>query len=245
MTNPFDGIDEKLIRSNENIRNLSVEITDFFGRTKYPVLPHSDKKLLLEAIEYHKSLEIPLRFSVLAGEIIHHLRSCLDHVVWVFSDPAVRVKHVRTIQFPILETRPSDKQSIANYEGKIIGVTKAEVRDGIERLQPYNASNPLDSPLLIIHKMDILDKHRELLICYSNGSFEFPPDMEDKFATYQSLHPDISSAELAYHFKDYGKVVPQVSFGDFGRRETQPVIEGLIELHNHVVSAIKTFSSMV
>jgi len=76
----FAGIAEKLKRSEENIYNLNSEIERFFEESDYPVLPENDRKTLLKAIEYHKNLVIPPRFSVLAGETIHHLRSCFVSV---------------------------------------------------------------------------------------------------------------------------------------------------------------------
>jgi hypothetical protein len=70
MAHPFDGIGEKLKRSNENIHNLETEIAYFFESSKYPVLSQDNKKVFLEAIEYHQQRVIPVRFSVLAGEVI-------------------------------------------------------------------------------------------------------------------------------------------------------------------------------
>src|SRR5579864_7615214 len=158
----FDGITEKLKRANENIRNLESEIGVFFQQGEYPVLPEDNRELLLKAIEYHKKRVIPLRFSMLAGEIVHHLRSILDHVVWQFSDEVYRRDHPRLIEFPVVEVPPVDKDSISRYVRKIKGITVARVRDLIERLQPYNSPDPLDDPLLILHKMNVIDKHREL-----------------------------------------------------------------------------------
>src|SRR5260370_884562 len=127
MPQKFDGIDEKLKRASENVRILEKEIARFFQEGKYPVLPEHDKKQLLEAIDYHKQRAIPLRFGVLAGEIIHHLRSCLDHVAWQFSSPEYRKDHVRQIEFPVFEKRPVDKDSRARYKRKIKGITDARV----------------------------------------------------------------------------------------------------------------------
>jgi hypothetical protein len=60
---------------------------------------------------------------VLSGEIIHHLRSCLDHVVWHFSDDTYRRKHVTHVQFPILKTRPTPADVFNKYERKVKGIT--------------------------------------------------------------------------------------------------------------------------
>jgi hypothetical protein len=52
-----------------------------------------------------------LRFSVLAGEVIHHLRSCLDHLVWQLSSEPFRSAHSDRIEFPVYERAPVGKVS--------------------------------------------------------------------------------------------------------------------------------------
>jgi hypothetical protein len=245
MAADFSGIAEKLKRSHENIQNLKVEITDFFNASRYPEIPHDDADLILEAIAYHKQLVIPPRFAVLSGEIIHHLRSILDHVVWQFSSLQYRAKHFRKIQFPICKSRPIDEKSRASYEGKILGITDPEILDLIEKFQPYNSQDPLDDPLVILHDMDIADKHREILVCSSIGGMDFPIAMRDVVENYQCAHPELNSAQVAFQFKSHGKLVPQIAFKDFGRREIEPVIPALTELLNEVVIVVKACSTHI
>jgi hypothetical protein len=140
VENGFAGIEEKLKRANENIRNLDAEIAGFFQECRYPVVPENNNELLLDAIKYHQQLVIPPRFSVLVGEIIHHLRSCLDHVVWIFSCEEYRVSKFRKIEFSIFEKRPVDKMSRSLYEGKIKGITNPQVLSLIEQC-PASAGN--------------------------------------------------------------------------------------------------------
>ncbi len=243
VTNDFTGIRDKLKRANENILNLESEIARFFQEGKYPVLPEHDNKLLLEAIQYHKNRIIPLRFSVLAGEIVHHLRSCLDHVAWIFSD-INRVKNTRQIEFPIFEKRPIDKDAVSLYERKVKGIANAKVLNLIESLQPYNSSDPLSSPLAIIQSFDIIDKHRELVLCVPTGAREIPKGIDSIFEAYQRQHPDLTPADIAHKFKGHGQLVPQVSFTDFGRREIQPIVPGLMELNNEIVKIMKQFDGL-
>ena len=101
VAHPLDGIQEKLNRADENIGNLNREIVSFFNDGPYPVLPDKDDGLFQEAVDYHSSRIIPQRFSVLAGEIIHHLRSCLDHLAWILSNEEKRVRDPQGIEFPI------------------------------------------------------------------------------------------------------------------------------------------------
>jgi hypothetical protein len=240
----FSGIDEKLKRANQNIRNLNSEISRFFQRGKYCVLPEHNREILLKAIKYHRERVIPPRFSVLAGEIIHHLRSCFDHIAWHFSSAQYRKDHVRSIEFPIFNEEPVKKEDIARYKRKIKGITDPRVIDLIDRLQPYKTSDPANTLLYIIHDFDIVDKHRELVLCVPTGARKVPEDVHTLIECYERTHPEMSPAEVAFKFKGHGKLVPQISFRNFGRRTIQPVIPGLIELRNYTVSIIAEFAKL-
>lgn len=235
----FAGIGEKLKRAKENIGNLDLEIATFFQECDYPVIPENDLKLLLQAIEYHKNLPIPLRFSVLSGEIVHHLRSCLDHVVWHFT--VLPVKNVRKIEFPVFDERPINHDSRRLFKGKIEGVANTNVRSLIERLQPYNSAQPFDDPLWIIHDFDITDKHRELVLSIPTGARNFPIEMQPVIEAYQRAHPDLDATEVAHHFKEHGPMTPCISFRDMGGRKIQPVVPGLTNLFNYTVEVVKKF----
>jgi hypothetical protein len=234
----FTGMAEKLKRAEENIFNLHFEMEGFFEKCDYPVLPQDDKELLLKAIEYHKNLFIPLRFSVLAGEIIHHLRSCFDHLVWHFS--VGPVKNPRQIEFPVFKD-PLDKRGRERFEGKIEGITDPKARSLIERLQPYNAADPTDDPLWLIHDFDIIDKHKELILCVGTGGVVLPRTMQNVIESYQRAHPDFDSAQVARHFKSYGPSQPFVSFRNFGGRGIKSVTEGLIGLFNYTIRVVEEF----
>lgn len=252
---PFAGIAEKLKRADQNIASLHGEITDFIKSGEYPVLPRPDDKMWQEAVNYHRSKRIPVRFGVLAGEIVHHLRSSLDHVVWHFSDfpsDEARIKAQNVIEFPVFETKPdpSDKNAVKRYERKIQGITNAQVRSWIEQMQPYNVQpDATNDPLLIVHNMDRFDKHRELVIVDSSANVLFPPEMAEisrKAALYTegklpvSEHPVVSRA-----LKDHATVTPQVSFREFGKRKTQFVTAGLVELFDEISTLVAVFVTQV
>ncbi|HEX4019533.1 MAG TPA: hypothetical protein VHX63_00170 [Acidobacteriaceae bacterium] len=238
----IDGIVEKLKRTEENVFNLQSEISAFFEKSDYPVLPENDRKLLLKAIEYHKNLAIPPRFNVLAGEVIHHLRSSFDHIVWHFSVGATDKD--KWIEFPVFDEQPSKTKDIERFKRKIERVRDPNVIDLIKRLQPYNSADPTDDPLSIIHSFDIIDKHRELILCGATGSTVVPRTMESTIKSYERAHPELDRAQVARHFKNYGVSKPCVSFKNFGRQEIQPVVQGLFNLFNYTVEAIRGFEAL-
>jgi hypothetical protein len=242
---PFEGIAEKLNRSHENIKNLEAEIARFFQESDYPLLSNDNEQFIPEAVEYHSKRPVPLRFSVLSGEIIHHLRSCLDHIIWHFSDIEYRQKHVRWIDFPILKDRPSPADVFTKYERKIKGITDARILSLIERVQPYSGSVSPNSILLAIHDFDIVDKHRTLVIVASTGAFEFPIDMMQRYGTNLSENPFSAPSDFVAEFKRDGKLVPQVAFSDFVWGEPEPVVQALGGMQNAVVGIVAECSKFL
>lgn len=238
----FTGIAEKLKRAEENINNLYAEMVRFFQVSDYPIFPENDPKLYLQATEYHKNRDIPPRFSVLAGETIHHLRSCFDHIIWHFSLSSLGlIKNPRQIEFPVFEERPVNHDGRALFERKIQGVTDPNARALIERLQPYNAADPTDDPLWLIHYFDIVDKHKELILCVTTPAIVLPREMQGDLERYQRAHPELDPAQVARHVNSHGASQPCVSFMNFGRREVEPVTEGLIKLFRYTIGAIGEF----
>lgn len=238
MSDPFDGINEKLKRAYENIRNLEAEISRFFKESEYPAIPNTDGESFRKAVAYHQQRSIPPRFSILAGEIVHHLRSCLDHVVWQFSAESYRLEHPTRIEFPIFEKKPVEKTERSRYLGKVKGITNPDVLWNIEDLQPYNSPDPLNEELLILHKMDIVDKHRELVICHPISGLSIPAHFLDTYIRYQ--RGEAAEAEMADLKKDM-EIIPQISFAEFGNREGQFVTPGLLELADHVATLVRLF----
>jgi len=247
MANSFNGIEEKLKRSDENIINLDGEITIFFQRGEYPVIPHPDDKLWQKALDYHQMREIPLRFSVLAGEIVHHLRSSLDHIVWHFSDDTGR--RSGATEFPVFKMEPISEKELARYEGKIQGVKDFKARNLIEEFQPYKVgANAPNHFLSVVHDMDRFDKHRELVMVSPIALLSFSPSLADvsaKVILYQQGKLPVSEIPAARRaMKEHGQVAPQVAFRKVGQLKDQPVVPALRQLAGHVRNLVSRFAGL-
>jgi hypothetical protein len=103
---------------------------------------------------------VPLRFAVLAGEIIHHLRSCLDHIVWALATRDGQTTDDR-IAFPVCSTAGKFRKAVRN--GIIRGVPD-RAEQLIEALQPYRSADPPNSVVQVLHDLDIADKHKLLVV---------------------------------------------------------------------------------
>jgi hypothetical protein len=248
---PFAGIAKKLERADENIVNLKVEVERFFRDCEYPTIPHPNDQSWQDAIDYHKALTIPLRFSVLIGEIIHHLRSSLDHIVWHFSSAEARAKP-GNVAFPIIATVPPTKDELSRLERNIKGITDTDVRDVIPKLQPFhdgvNAGNHV---LAVIHEMDIIDKHRELLLMSGSADVTFPAGTPLEIVHLASRHTQgqpLSAAQMGMigrEIKKNHQVSPNIAFGELGKWKTQPVVPSLVKLMNAVDDVVELFAAEV
>lgn len=248
----FAGIAEKLKRSNENILNLNSEIDAFIQNGEYPTIPYQDDEMWQKAMEYHRTKPIPLRFSVLSGEIIHQMRSCLDHIVWHFSSSVARLNHSGAIEFPVFEVKPDPmkKNEIERYSRKVQGISNTAVLNLIEKMQPYNAGpNAADDPLLVVHNMDRFDKHRELAIVDSSVRVNFPNAMAvvSRMAEMYSQGAQLTNSELltlSHALKDHAQVAPGIAFREVGGRKIQSVIPTLAQLQQAIVERVAMFASL-
>ncbi len=160
MVHPLDGIRGKIQRADEHIRNLNAEITAFLSENSYSTTSEPDHDAR-ESVLRVVGPEPPLRFSVTAGEIIHQLRSSLDHLVWQLVLQNGKIP-TQEHQFPICSTL--DKYENSRKRGRTKGVS-ASAAALIQGCQPYHKGKDFERhPLWVLREMDDTDKHRLLVV---------------------------------------------------------------------------------
>jgi hypothetical protein len=82
---------------------------------------NKDSEEASHAFLQHARREIPARFGVLAGEVVHHLRSILDHIIWLLSSEQYRRTNETQIAFPICVAEPRRMAERSRYDRKIGG----------------------------------------------------------------------------------------------------------------------------
>jgi len=243
------GIEEKLKRADENILNLGVEIGAFLKASADAGVADDKRKAAEKWLKFHIEREIPPRFPVLAGEVIHHLRSSLDHLTWVLSSESYRRTNETDISFPMLSKRPkSKKDKESAYDRKIQGITAPAALTLIEQLQPYNVGNPADHPLAIIHHLDNFDKHRALVLV--EATFDALISLPTKMLSTTMIGGGQSLKENEYSFtpdsanKGEIKLSRQVAFAEFGERKRQPVVPSLTQLMHELRNIVRKFGDL-
>lgn len=168
MSNLMDGCWAKIERANEHIGYLAAELQRYADTNtdRYRLITdiHRDTGLcIVKIFDNNPSHVVPTRLAVIAGEILHHLRSSLDHLVWALvlcKHPAPEFR----VAFPVCET--SAKYEKALREGIMKGVTGRSIAL-IKSVQPYHESEPRKSPLFVLHQLNNTEKHRLLLVAFA------------------------------------------------------------------------------
>lgn len=150
----------KLRRADDLQKRLKVDLEAFLAEN-YRVETAFSEETRESRLKAFGESRLPLMFSVLVGEIIHHFRSSLDYCITQLSTNPSRLDK---LAFPICDTKT--KFDLAVKQGKLNGVSEEHLKI-IERNQPFQAPDPKTVLLYWINELNRIDKHRLLLIVQS------------------------------------------------------------------------------
>lgn len=157
----------KVKRAEKHLHDLAAEVLSLEDTTiltpdpNTGIAPHP--MAMLAPNNFQKVPTLSFDVVTMAGDIVHNLRSALDHLaqqlvaVGMACAPIIPLTPIelRQIEFPIAET-------VEKYEAdkarKIKGMLP-EAIEVIDRLKPYKGGN---DALWRIHELDNIDKHRAL-----------------------------------------------------------------------------------
>lgn len=99
-------------------------------------------------------------WSLLVGDVFHNLRAALDALVWAHVNPeALTEDEAKRIYFPLSRTA---EQWTRDRLTKLKTVPD-DVAELIGAEQPFQMENPEQSALILLHELDVQDKHREMI----------------------------------------------------------------------------------
>jgi hypothetical protein len=153
----------KIDRAAELLDNLIPVLTNFKNNQSKNICIHPEwtddgRQYSLIA---SGNITTPPELSLYIGEIIHQLRSSLDHLVCAlasYNGASIKKSH----QYPICKTQ-ADFET-AKSKGRLSGLSKPAALE-IETSQPYNNTANLTSDILyVLNDLSNTDKHRSLLL---------------------------------------------------------------------------------
>lgn len=191
----LDGFDSKVTRARAHeiaLQAINRQINDdevyqFRGEMHNGGLVH------LYRVQYPPAPDH--QWSAIIGDCVHNFRAALDYLATqlVLISGGTPSRHTA---FPIMTSRPQTRRGLLGMlhrrgteQATIGGGLRDDIRQLVDSIQPYQGT-PLGQHLRRLHHLDIIDKHRQLLLAAMvprAAAFDFDP----------SLHP-LSSVQREY-----------------------------------------------
>lgn len=184
------GPNLKLTRAQRHIGELIALLRDFFAHDPYEVIKEHDPETGWNLARVKINAEPDPIWSAMIGDAVHNLRAALDLVYWQLVE--VNGKTPNTDD----AFRISDSETAFNNGA----VPKIRRRAGAKALEiirdtvkPYKGGN---NALWALHKLDIIDKHRLLLVVASANPHIVISIQGSEGAPVQSLYKTNTSWPL-------------------------------------------------
>jgi hypothetical protein len=259
MTEHFSSARLKIERANQHANALKASIQRWLEDRPYELALDFDAQAGEYSLVIHVTRKIPPEWSVVAGEVIHNLRSALDHIIYDLGP-------VERSEFPIF----IDEDKFLN-KGRggglfqIRGVTNESARAFIKQLQPFRARKAGLDPTLhrfwILNELSNADKHRllnPLGVITGAGRFRLNPGGQLTLAPVEvrADGPVEDGAVLARwrirlppggkgHVTVEGDITYDVAFDEAGPARGGPVSEVLDDLGNFVFATRDYFIKLL
>lgn len=149
----------KVERAKQCIADLNVAIQDFLKSNPYSIGTKRDPQTRRLVYYVTKVQPTPSTIPAIAGDAIQNIRSALDHLAYqLFLVGTNGEKGVgRRIYFPIDGSAENFKKNLSRRTEGI----RQEAINAICTLEPYKEGK--GGKLLVLHELNIIDKHRSLL----------------------------------------------------------------------------------
>jgi hypothetical protein len=162
----LEGVNAKLARAEKHLQALDSELAAYAEKNPYSFRGEVQTETSRWVARVEVREPIPIELSITVGDIVHNLRSALDHIAFALVPKANR----RRTMFPIYDD-PEEflcavRVPAKRKRGPLGGLSPDSPAFAlIESAQPYAGGNPPDShhPLRILAALNNEDKHRTIL----------------------------------------------------------------------------------
>ncbi|MBZ0248091.1 MAG: hypothetical protein K8F93_00385 [Burkholderiales bacterium] len=145
----------KIKRAESQVDDLNSRIVRFFDSSGYEIVSERDYGLDEEVWRFELRDQIPAEIAVVAGEVVHNVRSALDNLMCALA--FAHSGSTRDTYFPVGKDVNGLQTEIASKTKKLPQLA----RDMIAALKPYKGGNDL---LYYLHDLNRTDKHVRLAV---------------------------------------------------------------------------------
>ena len=255
MSDPLLSVSYKLERAKAHLDDLEKLIKEYFGLDPYLIERLEDTSTGDLVYLVRVKHEVPLSIALPAGDVVHNLRSVLDHLIWRIVELSGGTP-TRSTCFPIRK----DNQGIDDAINQALDGANDRAKSLVRRLKPYQGSNDL---LWKLHSLDIVDKHRLLIgvgSAYKNVVIQMKMDVpwqdEPVVMPPFALNPadrlfPLDDRNELFRIKAQAresgpnmldpKFTFEIAFGDGEAVLGEPMVPTLRSIHSYVDRVVKLF----
>jgi len=165
MGDPLSGVEAKRARATDHLNTLFDATREFIESEPYVVTEKFDAERNRFIYNVAARRDPPESIGVILGDVVHNLRSALDHLVWQLvllygNHPG------RWNQFPIYSGRQDFLTDVVHAErGPLHGIPQdSKAWTLIEQAQPYRRGKGRKThALAVLRELSNEDKHRVVL----------------------------------------------------------------------------------
>lgn len=169
MSHPLDEAYAKLARARTHLEELNVKVRSFVDAHPYGLIFDQQSEpgvIVVRAEAFVEDERVPLHVGVIAGDVLHNLRSALEYLAWQLAEISAGAD--KDTHFPVCDTRAKWADFGRRYTRRM----RPEHAAFIERMQPYHRGHGV--LLSAISTLNNTDKH-SLINTTSWGTSFRPP----------------------------------------------------------------------
>lgn len=160
----------KIERAKQHFRDLERVVIASRDKHLHVLLPNEEPQ---PGATLTRLPVYPFEILSIAGDVVHGLRSSLDHLAYQLAIVGSGETPTRRVEFPIAKDRDTYEAEKAR---KVEGI-RPEAVEAIDRLSPYKGGNDV---LWRIHELDNIDKHRFVFVIAKDALFDAPWYAEER-----------------------------------------------------------------
>lgn len=154
----MDAVERVLAKHRQarvHLKTFKDAVQEFINTNPYRLAGEFNSDCTEYVIRAYDIEAVPEAVSLIAGDVVHNARACLDHLAWEIAQNP----NPSTI-FPIRDSRYRN-----GSDATVPGGVSARHQVALVSVQPYTKRplSPQDEPLAILRELDITDKHKVML----------------------------------------------------------------------------------
>jgi hypothetical protein len=158
----LSGVLVKIERAKSHLRDFDLRAKRTEDACRKAVIRERDDERAELVFRFGRVPPLRPVLGAIIGDAIHNLRVALDHLACQLVIATSGTPNDATA-FPILPVAPTPSSDGRTRPQIAPGVPK-DLREILDEVQPYKLAKPTNHDLMVLHRLDINDKHRELLI---------------------------------------------------------------------------------